>query len=39
LLTAGVGWSRLVLERHTRVEVAVGTVVGVMAGAAFQVAL
>lgn len=39
LLTAGVGWSRLTLGRHTRAEVAVGTVVGVVAGAVFQVAL
>jgi len=39
VLTIGVGWSRLVLQRHTRTEVAVGTVVGVVAGAVFQAAL
>jgi hypothetical protein len=39
LLTIGVGWSRLVLKRHTRMEVAVGTVVGVVAGALFHAGL
>jgi len=39
LLTIGVGWSRLVLQRHTRMEVAVGTVVGVVAGALFHAGL
>lgn len=36
LLTGAVAWSRLALGRHTRAEVAVGTVVGLGAGAAFQ---
>jgi hypothetical protein len=36
LLTGAVAWSRLALGRHTRAEVAVGTVVGLAAGAVFQ---
>jgi hypothetical protein len=36
LLTGAVAWSRPALGRHTRAEVAVGTVVGLAAGAVFQ---
>ena len=36
LLAAAVGWSRLVLERHTRLEVAVGALAGAAAGVLFN---
>jgi hypothetical protein len=36
LLAAGVCWSRLALQRHTRLEVVVGAVVGACAGLAFN---
>lgn len=39
LLTVGVGWSRLVLGRHTRVEVLAGVAVGATAGLTFQLLL
>jgi membrane-associated phospholipid phosphatase len=35
-LAAGVAWSRLVLRRHTLVEVAVGLLAGTGAGAGFH---
>jgi membrane-associated phospholipid phosphatase len=35
LLAAGVAWSRLVLQRHTRAEVAAGLALGALAGACF----
>jgi len=37
LLALGVAWSRLVLGRHTRVEVLVGLALGALAAACFQV--
>lgn len=36
LLAAGVAWSRLVLERHTRAEVVAGALLGMGAGIAFR---
>jgi membrane-associated phospholipid phosphatase len=38
-LAAGVGWSRLVLQRHTRQEVVAGLLAGAAAGVAFRVTL
>ena len=38
-LTGAVAWSRLKLGRHTRAEIGVGTVVGVVVGALFQMGL
>lgn len=35
-LTAGVAWSRLVLKRHSRIEVALGAVIGGLCGALLQ---
>ena len=36
LLAVGVGWSRLVLRRHTRAEVLLGLALGAIAGLVFQ---
>jgi hypothetical protein len=38
-LTGAVAWSRLKLGRHTRAEIGVGTVVGLVVGALFQMGL
>jgi hypothetical protein len=38
-LAAGVAWSRLVLRRHTLLEVALGLLLGAAAGATFRVAV
>lgn len=38
-LVVAVGWSRLELGRHTRAEIAVGTVVGLVLGGLFQAGL
>lgn len=35
-LAAGVAWSRLVLQRHSRAEVALGALIGGVCGAIFQ---
>jgi hypothetical protein len=39
VLTGAVAWSRLKLGRHTRAEIGVGTVVGLVVGALFQTGL
>lgn len=39
VLVVAVGWSRLELGRHTRAEIVVGTVVGLVVGGLFQAGL
>jgi hypothetical protein len=39
VLTGAVAWSRLKLGRHTRAEIGVGMVVGLVVGALFQTGL
>jgi hypothetical protein len=39
VLTGAVAWSRLKLGRHTRAEIGVGMVVGLVVGALFQMGL